>query len=114
MPHAALMMLPSTQVLGRLPSRPLPLDGTNLRLDGCHDPIGDLILNGENVLQRSIVSFGPNMDAGFSVDELRGDTHARPGIANASLQHVSDAQLARHLLYVHSLVFVSEGRAPGG
>jgi len=65
MPHAALMMFPCAEVLRRFPSRSFPLDRSDLRLHSCRNRVGNLILDGENVLHWSIVSLGPNMSAAF-------------------------------------------------
>src|SRR6266404_2113505 len=111
-PHAALMMLPRAEVLGRFASRSFPLGRADLRLHRRRNRVGNLVLNRENVLNWSIVSLGPKMAAGFGVDQLCRDTDALPGTGDAPLQYISNAKLACHLPYFYSLVLVSECRTP--
>ena len=59
MPKAELVCSPGVEVVGRFASRPFALDHTKLGLDRGDDGLGDLVLQGENVVQFSVVAFGP-------------------------------------------------------
>ena len=41
------------------------------RLDSPDDPLGDLVLDRENVRKREIVTLGPQVRANFRVNQLR-------------------------------------------
>ena len=49
------------------------------------------------VVDRAIVTFRPEVRAVCCVDQLRRDADAVAALANAALQHVSDAELLRRL-----------------
>src|SRR3546814_4580246 len=50
--------------------------GVELRLHRGHDVLGDVVLDGEDVLQLAVVLLGPEVLAGLGVDELNGDAQA--------------------------------------
>ena len=52
------------------------------------------------------------LDAGFGVDQLRGDAARLPNLRRAS-EHIAHAQLAADPLYIDSLAFVGEPRTAG-
>ncbi len=58
---------------------------------------GDLVLDGEDVGELAVVALGPDVAVGRGVDQLDGDAHPVAGLAHAALDHVLDAELARHL-----------------
>src|SRR5262249_54220679 len=69
------------------------------------DHVGrDPILEIEHVLECSIETVSPYMNASFTINELSGNANLPAGFANASLQDVADAELLPHLPYF--------GRAP--
>ena len=65
---------------------------------GGRDGGGDLVLDGEDVGELAVVALGPDVAVGRGVDQLDGDAHPVAGLAHAALDHVLDAELARHLL----------------
>src|SRR5262245_8048190 len=67
---------------------------------------GDLVLNGEHVLELPFVALGPAMDAGHRVNELHRYANSTSAAANASLQDVVHAKLASDLAYVDRLSLV--------
>ena len=78
------------------------------RIDGLQragDALGDLVLEVEEVVDDAVIGIGPEMRAACRIDELRGDAHAVAGLAQAALEHVADAELARDLAHV-------DGRVP--
>src|SRR5437762_3351252 len=101
------MMVPSAQVLRMLSPRSFPLSGTDLRLHRRHNRVRNLILNGEKILNWSIVPFCPKMRVGLRVDELCGNSHARPSPANAAFEHIAYAQFPPDLLDDNRFAFVS-------
>ena len=53
------------------------------------------------------------MIAGRGVDQLRGDPHLLVGFLHTAFQHVAHAHLLPHVLHLHRLAFVGEGRVAG-
>src|SRR3546814_17731474 len=51
--------------------------GVELRLHRGHDVLGDVVLDGEDVLQLAVVLLGPEVLAGLGVDELKGRSEER-------------------------------------
>src|SRR5262249_28895139 len=86
--------------------------GPQARLHGTDDSERDLVLEGEDIVKRTIVSFGPEMDTGFRLYELTGDTHSVGALANATLQHVTDAEFTADLFHVDRATPVDEARVP--
>jgi hypothetical protein len=80
------------------------------RLDRTDDVARDLILHGEDVAERAVVALGPDMRAGFRLDQLRGDAHARADRAVAALHHVAHAELAADAADVDRASLVGEAR----
>jgi len=65
---------------------PFPFDALDLRFaqarfDRTDDVQGDFVLEGENVVERTVISFGPYMNAGFGLDQLAGDPHTPSRLA---------------------------------
>src|SRR3954469_14097976 len=85
--------IPCVQIFRRLALRPEVLGGIELRLDAEDDPLGDLVLHGEYVVQRAIVLFGPDMAAAHDVVELRRYADAVAALAHAALDHITHAEL---------------------
>ena len=75
------------------------------------DALRDLVLHGKHVGQVAIVAVGPEMVPGFAIDQLRRDPHPIAGAPDAAFDHVTHAQLARHLADVHGRTLVGERRA---
>ena len=65
-----------------------------LRLDRCHDGLGDLVLHREYVGQVAVVAFGPEMAAGDDIVELGGDAHPVAGLAHAAFHYVAHAEIS--------------------
>src|SRR5262249_46918018 len=105
------------QIVGVKIFRPLTFDaldfcGTQARLHGTNDCERHLVLEGEDIVKRAIVSFGPEMGTGFRLDELTGDAHSVGTFTNAAFQHVTDAEFAADLLYIDHSTLVDEARVP--
>ena len=65
------------------------------RLDHADDALGHAILQREDIVQGVLEPVGPNLGALADVDELHADPHAAAGLADASFQHIANAELAR-------------------
>ena len=108
---------PERQVVGGEAFRPLAAGERDLgradrRAHGAGDPLGDLVLEVEEVVDDAVVAVGPEMGAGHGVDQLRRDAHAVARLAQAPFEHVADAEGARHLAHVHRLALVGIGGVP--
>ena len=91
---------------------PLLLQG-ELQLQRGHDLLHDLILQGKDVLQRSVILLGPHVVAGGGVDQLRSDPYLLVGFLHTAFQHVAHPHLVADVLHFHRLAFVGEGRIAG-
>src|ERR1700733_10658444 len=74
----------------------------------CGDRRCNLVLNSENVLKLSIVSFSPDVRFGLAVDKLNSDPDAIGRFAYASFHNVVDAEFPRNLLRLNRLALVYE------
>src|SRR6516164_6526499 len=84
-----------------------------LRRDRADHALRHLVLELENVLERAVETVGPQMRPACRIDELRRDAHAVRRLAHAAFEHVPDAELATHLLYVYGMTLVGEARISG-
>ena len=73
----------------------------------------DLILQLEQVGHVFLEAVGPEMRAGFGVDELRVDAHPVLVALHRAFEHIADAELLADLLGVDVLALVGEGRVAG-
>ncbi len=53
---------------------------------------GNLVLDFENIIERAVVGFRPQMHILADIDQLRGDPHLLAGGADAAFQYVIDAK----------------------
>ena len=88
--------------------RPKALGRVEVRLDRGDDRFGDLVLHGKYVGDVAVVALGPQMAAGGDVIELRGNAHPIAAAANAALDDVADAELARDLVDVGAAALVDK------
>src|SRR3546814_11139875 len=84
--------------------------GVELRLHRGHDVLGDVVLDGEDVLQLAVVLLGPEVLAGLGVDDLNGDAQALTRRPHAAFQDVAHAEIAGDLPDVCSLALVYDAR----
>jgi hypothetical protein len=99
-----------TEIVGTASSRFRLLRRFDLGRDGGHDGPRQFLLYREYVLQHPVVALSPDVVAGHCVDELGGHANPIRRLADASFQHVADAELAADLLDVGRLAFVRERR----
>src|SRR5262245_52867359 len=62
-----------------------------------NDRPGNLILNGEDILQLAVVTLGPAVRAGNGIDELGADADAIAGATDAAFEDIAHAELAADL-----------------
>src|SRR5262249_49210819 len=67
--------------------------GHQLRRQGVGDARGDVGLDGEDVLPRSIVGFTPQLRLIVGADQLRRDAKPIVGVPDAAFEYVVDAEL---------------------
>jgi hypothetical protein len=94
----------------RLPQSALLLGGGNGWGDRDRHRLCDLVLHSENVGEIAVIALGPNVLAGFGLDELRSNADAVAGFAQAALEHIPHRQLAPDLLHIDHAAFIREGR----
>ena len=75
-----------------------------------HDAFGDLVLDGEDILELAIVAFGPEPVAVMDIDELDGDAHPVAGLADASLHDLVNIEMLADLADVMIRALELEGR----
>src|SRR5439155_14137893 len=98
------------EALGRLARGALDFGLLQLRRNCAHDTRSNLVLQIKNVLECAIEAIRPEMSSSASIDELTSDTHPIHRLAHAALEHIAHAQVATHLLHVHSPALVREAR----
>ncbi len=74
------------------------------------NPVPDVVLQFEYVVQSAVITLGPKMVAGLGIDQLGGDAYALAGSANAALQQELDAQIRGDVLYLGRGTLVRERR----
>ena len=74
------------------------LCGDELRVQRACQPRHDFVLHVEEIGERLVEPLGPEMIAGFAVDELDIDAHPVPAALDAAFEDVADVQLAADLL----------------
>ena len=69
----------------------------------------DFVLDGENVVDRAVITFGPDMRVSVGIDKLRRYANAVTTLANAALQNVAHTELLRRFADVACFSLVDEG-----
>ncbi len=72
----------------------------------------DLVLDGENVCDVTVVTLGPEVVVRTGIDELRRDAESVTGLANAPFQYIPNPEIATDLLEGYRLSLVGEYRMP--
>ena len=73
------------------------LGGDELGVQRARQTRDDFVLHVEEIGERLVEPLGPEMIAGFGVDELHVDAHAVSAALNAALEDIADVQLAPDL-----------------
>ena len=79
-------------------------------MHGRRDPARDVVLDLEDVRQRTVVALGPDVVVGTRVDQLGGHAHLGLRATDASFHDVRGAQLAPHRDEVVRAAAVGKGR----
>ncbi len=79
------------------------LGGDELGVERVREPRDDFVLHVEEIGERLVEPFGPEVTAGLGVDELDVDAHAVSAALNAALEDIADVQLAPDLLQIDGL-----------
>jgi hypothetical protein len=69
----------------------------------------DFVLHVEEIGERLIEPLGPEMIARLGVDELDVDAHAISAVLDATLEDITDVQLAADLFQIDGFALISEG-----
>ena len=91
---------PGIEAFGRPFLNAQVLGGEDLRLDRGNDFLGYLVLHLEDVGNGAIIAFSPDMRAGRGVDELARYAQAFAGLADTSLEHIANPEVAGDLAHV--------------
>src|SRR6185437_3568340 len=88
------------EAVGTLAADALDLGAAQARLDGADHGERDLILDGEQIADGSVVSLSPDIRPVCSISELCVDAEAIGVAPHAALQNIANAELAADLLEV--------------
>ena len=77
-------------------------------LQGVDNRVRNLILQGKDVVQIAVVTFGPDVTVVGTVNQLRGDPDATGRFAHAPFQDMADVELTGHPANIHRLAFESK------
>src|SRR5438094_6837075 len=80
------------------------------RFDHAGNAASHFVLEVEDVLERAVEPIGPEMRAGFGIDQLPCDPHPVAGLAHRAFEHVAYAKFARDTLHLDRLPLVGEAR----
>ena len=80
---------------------------------GGDDGLRHLVLNFEKPLDAAVEPLAPQVIAWNGIDQLRRDANPAAHLADASLDDVAHAELARDPAHVHGLVAILKRRVPG-
>src|SRR5689334_8270510 len=90
------------------PCRPAGLGGDQFRSELARKARTDFILHVEDISDRLVESFGPEMIAGLGVDKLDVDPHAATTTLHGTFKNITNAKFATHLLQINMLSLVGE------
>jgi hypothetical protein len=88
------------------------LGGLQRRLDDTSGARRNLVLKLEDIFKRTFEAIGPEMRAGESIDQLRGNAHLPSRLPRRALQNISDAEFPPNLLHIDGLA-LGEARIAG-
>src|SRR5215468_2660688 len=102
MPMGSHSPVPGIVLTWFLALRLLDFGRDNARLDRGGNAPGDLVLEGKDIGQFTIVTIRPQVMAARGLDELGGDANTIGGPPHAAFEHVAHTELASHFAHVHS------------
>ncbi len=92
MPHAALIIFPCIKIFRRFSQRTLLLCACEMRLYCLNDGKRNLILNCEDILEFSILTFSPNVFIFYRINELGRNAPPIADAPHAAFYDVSHTQ----------------------
>src|ERR1700735_848072 len=107
-PHAALISLPCVKTATRFAQRASLLRLRDRGFNRVRYGAGDFILHREYTRAIAIVTFSPEMVAGYGVNKLRVDPHAFAVISHAAFHKVANAEFARDQLHIDRAALVGK------
>jgi len=105
--------IPRVQIARRLVADAEILGDIDLRFDRGDDRAGDLVLDGEHVVELAFILGGPDLIAGCGIGELCSDANPLATLADAAFEHVAHAEFLGDLLDVNGPALVGEGGIAG-
>jgi hypothetical protein len=100
--EAAQIEIVGIRVPGAHRAHTLVLAGTQQRhRQRIRNLVGDFVLDGEDVFQRTVVAARPQVRPVSRIDQLCGDTHALAGTLHRTLEHGFHPQLLGDLTHIH-------------
>src|SRR5206468_5156402 len=75
--------------------------------------LGNFILDRENIREIAVVSIGPDVSTGRSVNQLRRYPNSIARLANATFEHMCDPNRASVVLHFHYAPLEREPRVTG-
>ena len=87
----------------------LSVDELGLKL--VREPRDDLVLHVEEIGERLVEPFGPQVRASLGLDQLHIDAHAISRALHAAFEHVANVEFASDLFEVGRLAFVGKSCA---
>jgi hypothetical protein len=106
--YPAQKVVVGIEALSRLVLRTLYLGLFQLRRDRSHDARGHLVLQIEDVVERTPESVRPEMRPRYRKDQLRRDSHPVCCLTHATFEHVAYPQFATDLLHAYCPTLVGE------
>src|SRR4051794_36149636 len=103
-----MIEFPPPMSLQRFVHGTLALSIRHRRFNRTYYRSGDVVLDGENVCELPIESFGPDVRAGSRLNQLRRDTQTSTEPPYAAFKHIAHAQFAADLFNVERTVLKSE------
>src|SRR6516225_10377767 len=100
--------LPGVELFGWLALAAEVLGRVEFRLDRRYHPLGDFVLEYEDVGELAVVALGPNVGSGRGLDQLRGNAQTVAGSTHATFEDIVHAELTADLLYVDRTALVGE------
>ena len=97
------------QVLRVAAIYPLQLAGLERHRHFGDDLGGDFILDGEDIVQVTVVAFSPYVIAVRAIDQLRVDPNPPSRPSDAAFEDMSNTEVAGNVPHIHRLALVCEG-----
>ena len=113
MPKPPLVSLPGPQTCWRLAQCPPQFSIIDSRFNGPGDRKRNLVLDGEDIRQVTVVTLRPDVDAGLCIDKLRVDTDPLTAATHTAFQDIAHAKFTSDLLHVDRMALVGEAGSCG-